>query len=186
MRKLIHYIYVCVSVVVAAVLMSCSDAEEEYSTKYPCVFTFYTQSHPTSLLTLALDNPGTYVNVKVELVKGAHRLDISSGNGHDRETVLITTDRENYQIGNVGADNCIIVGCSTFDGLRAYDGQCPNCLIDYSGNRFPLVWADNGQAVTCGKCGRRYELNYDGRTDDGRALLRYHVAYDGAVLVVRN
>lgn len=187
MTRALHYIYVCVAVVAAVGMTACGDTYDEYSTKYPCAFTFDTRNHPTSLLTLVLgNNPGAYVRVDVSLYNGIHRLDISSNNGRDSERVDITTDKENYQIGNVGADNSIIVGCSTFNGLRAYDGQCPNCLENFSGNSFPLEWTDNGQAVTCAVCGRRYELNYDGRADEGRALLQYRVTYDGAVLSVHN
>lgn len=183
MRKLF------MAIIAALSLTACEKAEEQYSSTYPCVFTFYTQYHPTSLLTLALDNPGSYAMVKVSLMQGVHRLAISSNNGQDTENVTISTDRENYQIGNVGADNCIIVGCSTFNGLRAYDGQCPNCLSDYTNNSFPLTWANNGQAVECARCGRVYELNYDGRPDTGgKALLQYRVTYGGSgtVLAVRN
>lgn len=177
------------TIMAAMMLAACDDAEEQYSSTYPCVFTFDTQYHLTSLLTLALDNPGSYVKVEVSLTQGVHRLAISSNNGRDTESITISTDRENYQIGSVGADDCIIVGCSTFNGLRAYDGQCPNCLSDYTGNSFPLTWTSNGQAVECAKCGRTYELNYDGRSDDGsKALLQYRVTYGGSgtVLAVRN
>lgn len=162
------------------------DDNEQYSNDYTCYFTFTTQYHPTSLLTLALDNPGSFVNVTVQLASGVHQLHITSNNGRDVEDVVITTDKENYLIGNVGANGSIIVGCSVFDGLKAYDGQCPNCLGNYTGNSYPLAWASNGQAVDCAKCGRRYELSYDGRTDEGRALLQYKVTYDGNTLTVHN
>lgn len=43
----------------AIVAGACNDdAQDLYSTEYPCRFTFNTQLHPTSLITLALDNPG--------------------------------------------------------------------------------------------------------------------------------
>lgn len=165
---------------------SCSDTEEQYTTEYTCYFTFSTQLHPTSLLTRVLDNPGSYVRVDVKLVSGAHRLYIYSNNGKDEEEVAVTTDKENYLIGTVGANSSIMVGCSTFNGAKAYDSQCPNCLSDYTGSSYPLTWTANGQAVECAKCGRTYELNYDGRTDNGKALLQYKVSYDGSTLSVHN
>lgn len=169
-----------------ATLSSCEDSQEQYTREYTCYLTFNTQFHPASLLTLALGNPGSFVRVDVKNISGAHHLYIYSNNGRDQEEVTITTDKENYLIGNVGANNSVIVGCTTFSGLRAYDSQCPNCLENFTGNSYPLTWASNGQAVECTKCGRRYELNYEGRADEGRQLLQYRVAYNGNMLTVHN
>lgn len=162
------------------------DNEEQYTTEYTCYFTFMTQFHPTSLLTLSLDNPGSFVKVDVKLVSGAHQLHIASNNSRDMEDLTITTDKENYLIGTVGVNGSLIIGSSTFDGRKAYDAQCPNCLNDYTGNNYPLSWTSNGQAVECAKCGRKYELNYNGRTDNGKALLQYRVSFDGSTLTVHN
>ncbi|MGN1263484.1 MAG: hypothetical protein ACI4TW_05555 [Prevotella sp.] len=178
------YLTLCLSA--SGILSSCSKDEEQYTKEYICQFSFSTQLHPTSLLTLALANPASYVKVDVKTVSGTRRLDISSNNGKDTESITVSTDKENYMIGTVGANSSIIVGCSTFNGLKAYDSQCPNCLNDYTGNSYPLTWTSNGQAVECGKCGRKYELNYEGSTDNGKMLLQYKVDYNGTLLSVHN
>ena len=187
MRRICYMVAAALLCVASAVLSaSCSDdVQEQYSDEYRCYFTFDTQLHPTSMLTLAVDNPGSFVMVSASLVSGRTVLDISNWSG-TAEQVPINTDKENYLIGSMGANSSIIVGCSTFNGMRAYDAQCPNCLHDYSGRSFPLSWTANGQALTCAKCSRRYELNYEGRADSGRALLQYRVERNGVSLVVRN
>lgn len=171
----------------AVLLTACGDdAQEQYSTEYPCRFTFNTQLHPTSLITLALDNPGSYTRVDAVRKGSMTSLNVSSNNGRDTETVPLTTAEENYLVGNMGANNSIITGCSTFNGLKAYDSQCPNCLNDRSGTAFPLAWTANGQAVKCATCGRTYELNYDGRADNGRPLLQYKIGRNATTLSVYN
>lgn len=173
-----------------ASLCSCDKAEETYGSNYPCAFSFDTRLHPTSLLTRVMDNPGSFVRVDVRKTQGINRLSISSNNGIDTEDLPITTDRENYRIGNVGAANSIIVGCSVFNGPCAYDSQCPNCIVtgDISGVSILLAWTRGGQAVTCGKCKRSYELNYDGRPTEtvGRPLMRYKIGYNGVEMTVYN
>ena len=183
-RKLIPAAIPCL--LLAVMLSACSKEEEQYTKEYICQFSFNTQLHPTSLLTLALANPASYVKIDVKDASGTRRLEISSNNGKDKETITISTDKENYMIGTVGANSSIIVGCSTFSGLKAYDSQCSNCLNDYTGNSYPLTWTANGQAVECGKCGRKYELNYEGSTEDGKTLLQYKVDYNGTLLSVHN
>ncbi len=171
----------------AIVAGACNDdAQDLYSTEYPCRFTFNTQLHPTSLITLALDNPGSYTLINAVREGNMTSLSVSSNNGRDTETVPLTTVEENYLVGNMGANNSIIVGCSTFNGLKAYDGQCPNCLKERSGTTFPLAWTANGQAVKCATCGRTYELNYDGRADNGLQLLQYKVGRNATALSVYN
>lgn len=172
--------------VAVAALTACDDETEQYTNDYECYFTFETRYHQTSLLTLALDNPGSFVRVDVRQEQGVHRLYMYSNNGRDTETVMLTTDRENYVMGTVGANNSIIVGCTNFDGLRAYDSQCPNCLAAYTGNSYPMTWTANGQGLTCANCHRTYELNYEGRANDGKPLLQYVVSYNGNTLVVQN
>lgn len=177
-----------VAVTAVLSLCACDKAEEEYSRDYPCAFAFNTQLHATSMLARVLDNPGSFVRVDVRMTQGIHRLTISSNNGTDKEEIPITTDRENYRIGNVGAANSIIVGCSVFNGPCAYDSQCPNCIVTGggTGTSIMLTWTNGGQAVTCGKCKRNYELNYDGRPTDGRPLMRYRVGFNGSEITVHN
>lgn len=174
-------------VVTMVVAGACSDdVQDQYSTEYPCRFTFDTRLHPTSLLTLALDNPGSFVRVDAVREGNLTYLTMSSNNGRETEQLPLTTDKENYLVGTMGANGSIIVGCSTFNGLRAYDSQCPNCLKERTGNAFPLTWTANGQAVECATCSRRYELNYDGRADNGAPLLQYKVGRNATTLSVYN
>lgn len=174
------------AIIVSMAFVACDSGEERFSRAYPCQFTFNTQLHPASALTRCLTNPGTFVRVDVKKVQGVFNLYIYSNNGQEQEKLTLTTDRENYQIGQVGANNSIIVGCSNFNGLKAYDAQCPNCLDAYTGINYPLTWTSNGLALSCKKCSRIYQLNSDGVTDNGLRLLEYRVMYDGQKLIVRN
>lgn len=165
---------------------SCDNSEERYSNEYLCQFTFNTQLHIASPLTRCLTNPGSFVRVDVKKEKGVFNLYIYSNNGEEQEKLTLATDRENYQMGQVGANNSIIVGCSNFNGLKAYDAQCPNCLDTYTGTNYPLTWGDNGQTVNCAKCKRSYQLNTEGITNDGLRLIEYRIRFDGKMLTVRN
>lgn len=165
---------------------SCDDGSERYSTEYRCQFVFNTNTHITSILTRTLDNPGSFALVKMRTEKGIKVLDIQSNNGKDKETIYMTTVEENQMTGSLGANNSIIVGCTNFNGMAAFDGQCPNCLANYTSQNFPLTWCENGQKVSCAKCGKIYELHYEGRTDEGKRLIEYRVRYDGNRLTVTN
>lgn len=166
--------------------VACDSGEERYSMDYPCLFTFNTQLHITSALTRCLDNPGSFVRVDVKKELGVFNLFIYSNNGKEQEKITLATDKENYQMGQVGANNSIIIGCSNFNGLKAYDAQCPNCLDAYTGINYPLSFSSNGQTVSCSKCERIYQLNTEGITDNGLRLIEYRPRYDGRMLVVRN
>lgn len=174
------------AIIVSLAFVACDSGEERYSREYLCQFTFNTQLHIASPLTRCLTNPGSFVRVDVKKELGVFNLFIYSNNGKEQEKLTLSTDKENYQMGQVGANNSIIVGCSNFNGLRAYDSQCPNCLDAYTGISYPLAWADNGQTVCCAKCNRKYQLNSDGITDNGHRLIEYRVRFDGQMLVVRN
>ena len=86
----------------------------------------------------------------------------------------------------------LIVGRSSFqDGeLYVFDRQCPNCMEETDGVNHPLSFTNNGQAVSCGRCKRIYNLNAEGMPQNGQqgdiALLQYVVAYDGTRLYVHN
>lgn len=174
------------AIIVSMAFVACDSGEERYSREYLCQFTFNTQLHIASPLTRCLTNPGSFVRVDVKKELGVFNLYIYSNNGKEQEKLTLSTDKENYQMGQVGANNSIIVGCSNFNGLRAYDSQCPNCLDAYTGISYPLTWTDNGQTVCCAKCNRKYQLNSDGITDNGLRLIEYRVRFDGQMLVVRN
>ena len=167
-------------------LLGCSSSEERYSSNYVCAFSFNTALHATSELTRTLTNPGMFVIVDVKREKGIHRLSIRPNNTNPVETTYLTTEEENRAIGNVGADGLLIIGCTTFNGLAAYDGQCPYCLANSTSRQFPLSFEAHGQAVSCSTCHRRYELNYSGTSSDGTRLIEYRVWIEGAFLRVTN
>ena len=79
----------------------------------------------------------------------------------------------------MGAGGRLIIGCTTLNGLRAYDGMCPVCLESLSGTNYPLTWCDNGKNVKCSRCSTVYSLNDDGISVEGKQsrLLQYHFLY---------
>lgn len=171
------------SMALALAACTADEVQHRYSTDYPCSFGFYTSLHPTSLIKVALDNPSTYVFVDVKTEKqqsnayNLNKLTVSLYGG-STETITLTTDKENARIGQVGANQSLIIGTSAFDGWRAYDRMCPYCLDHNTGTNFPLTWGSNGASVACNRCQRTYELNY-GNSTDGIRLKEYHIRYDG-------
>lgn len=188
MRALQKNAAACVATIVVAIALTACDAgENKYSDDYVCNFVFYTTYHPTSVLTRVLDNPGMYVRVEVTKSLGIYHLIIYPNDGSESEDIALTTAIENEKISYdyVGANNAIIIGCSTAMEWQAYDAQCPACLENYTGTSYPLSWTNSGSAVTCAKCGRTYTLVY-GASDDGYRLLEYRISYSGTAIVVRN
>lgn len=181
-----------IQAVIAMILLSGCSAEQQYSTQYACSFVFFASSHTTSCLTLSLGNPGQFVIVAPQTRQGVTHLMLTPNNG-EAEDLPMTTAKENDRVSyqNMGAQQRIIVGRSQFDGLKAYDGQCPNCMVEYGRTNFPLTWADNGQRLKCDKCSRKYDPNADGIPTDGQRegdvrLLQYRADYNGERLFVHN
>lgn len=172
-------------------LFACS-GEQQYSTQYACSFVFFASSHQTSCLTLALGNPGQFVIVAPQTRQGVTHLMLTPNNGEPEDLPMTTAkenDRVSYQ--NMGAQQRLVIGRSQFDGLKAYDGQCPNCMVEYGRTNFPLTWVDNGHRLKCDKCSRKYDPNADGIPTDGQRegdvrLLQYRADYNGERLFVHN
>ncbi len=183
-------------------LFAACGGEQQYSTQYPCGFVFFASNHITSCLTLALGNPGTFVIVEPQTQQGVTHLLLTPNSGRmvdgqwsavNAEDLPMTTAKENDRVTyqNMGAQQRLIIGCSKFDGLKAYDGQCPNCIREYGRTHFPLVWADKGERLRCDKCGRKYDPNANGIPTDGQQkddvrLLQYRIDYNGERLYVHN
>lgn len=185
MRKAMRKLLAFVSILL---FLSCSNAEEQYTTSYPCYFVFRTDLHPVNILSRVVNNPGVFVKVTVT-AGDVVRLLLSPNTGEADETVNITTAEEKrYGNGytNVGANQSLIIGTTTTNELRAYDAQCPFCLASYGGMSYPLTWATNKQNVYCANCKRTYMLNSDGVSDDGHRMLQYRITYDGTAIVVSN
>lgn len=173
------------------VLLAACDADDKYSNRYACNFMFYTKYHDTSILTRSLGNPGAFTIVKVEKKDNVNRLLISSNSGMGNEEIKLTSALENERISyqNMGANRSLIIGCSNFNGLKAYDRQCPNCIDEFGGVNYPLEFDEN-DAVVCNKCKRLYLLNSEGMAVSGEkgdhALLQYRVEYNGEQMFVHN
>ncbi len=163
--------------IIMTLLTACS-ADPQYSTTYPCNFYFDTGKHPTSIQTRSLDNPGMWTFVSVRQSQGINHVMVTPNNG-DAEDIAMTTEIENHRVNynNMGADNGIIVGCSNFSGIRAYDRQCPKCLDNARNSA--LEWDDNRQMVKCQSCQSAYMLENGSCTTAGIRLLEYKVAFSG-------
>ncbi len=170
----------------ASLLASCDDVTDYISRRYPCRFIFDETQHPTSLLFSALKSPGTYVTVTTsgDGRTTLRHVYVTSNDGRTAtEDNVIRTDRENYNNYQLGARNDIglIVGCTNFNGLTAYDRACPNCAdlqtLNFGGNR---------QQVVCTNCQRLYDLETGACTTGGDALWRYLAKYNGQWLSVSN
>lgn len=177
---------VTIALALCVPLSSCDDGVSRYTNEYECTFVFYTYLHSTSILTRVLDNPGLYVRVEITKSLGIYHILVYPNDGSDEEDIALTTALENeLDYDNVGANQSIIIGCSTSLENLAYDAQCPYCLETYTGTSYPLSFSGNGQSVTCANCDRSYTLSY-GASDDGYRLLEYKVSVGSTTLVVRN
>ena len=100
----------------------------------------------------------------------------------------IENERLNYD--NMGANRRLIVGCSNFNGLKCFDGQCPNCLLNGTLSNYPLSWTDRGQMLVCQKCSRKYNPNAEGIPtnggEDDRRLIEYRIEFNGDRLYCHN
>ena len=177
------------------VLASCG-AEDSISRKFECRFTFLTQNHAGNTLEVALNGLGTYTFVSTSYQNGIwHILSTPNYNNAKTEDIPITvaTEKQYTNTTALGANNGIIIGHTNFNGLVAYDRQCPNCIDQYGGTNYPLDWnAGNQQLVTCKKCHRNYNLEYGSCEGEGERLMQYIINYSdndrgtGKVIWVHN
>ena len=105
------------------------------------------------------------------------------------DDVAITTASEVRTVCELGANNGLVIGCSTlYEGqLYAFDRQCPNCANN--GTLKAMQWENNGLWLKCPKCERVYDLNNNGfivKGESGDKLMRYRASYDGKVLLITN
>lgn len=169
------------------IMFAACTADDSISRSYRCNFVFDTSLHPLPCqLTGILGNNGHFCKVEHRVVKGITHLKTTRNYDGATEDIELVTAKESQISYALGANNCIIIGTSSYDfSLVAYDGQCPNCLADYNGTNYPLTWQNNGQLLHCAKCDRSYDVN-NGALAGGPAgqkgLLRYMAAYDGTVL----
>ncbi len=162
----------------ASLFSSCMDSEERFSKDYACQFVFYGDLHSVSALLRTMDNPGLYAIVTSYDRNGITYLNVSLNDGQPSETIPLTTAKEQHiNYSAMGANRALIIGCSNFEGIKAWDRQCRHCLDNNSNVNFPLTFSNNGRNVECQKCGRSYVLE-TGSSADGVRLYEYHARYD--------
>ena len=175
---------------VCLILFSCVTDDFEYEKKYQCYFTFDCGIHQGTTLQNCLNpiSPGVFCMVWSQYSGGVNHIQIQLYN-KQAEDVAITTDIERRRSCVLGANNGLVIGCSTlYEGqLYAFDRQCPNCANN--GTLKALQWENNGLWLKCPKCERVYDLNNNGfivKGESGDKLMRYRASYDGKVLLITN
>ncbi len=159
-------------------LISC-EAESYISRKYACSFRLYTEYHTTCMLVESLDQPQTFVKVSLSSLNGGYRMN-ATNQQNKSETIILSNEIEKQYYSNMGinlgAKNLIIIGQTTFYGIQAFDGTCPNCS-----NTPELSWVEKSAKVKCNQCQRVYDLNTSAilEGENGDALMRYYVGYQG-------
>ena len=156
-------------------LASCQ-AENEYST-WPCRFAYDNSTHQDATLSSCMDVnvPGMFCLITESVRGGVKYLNFKSN--YNATSSQIETEAEKRAEYILGLNNGIIVGFqnAVLDAFGnavfvAYDMQCPNC-VRQSGNTlsptYGVSMSDKGIA-TCGKCGRKYDLNSGGILQNGQ------------------
>ena len=177
------------ALLLCSLLMACTGDGDIYR-EYECRFVFDTTLHPLPCqLTAMVSTPGQFMKIETSLDQGVRHLKTTRNFDGATEDIRLNTERESQLSYALGANNCIIVGVSSYDNvLVAYEGQCSNCLKELGGRRYPLSWQNNGLYLHCSKCSRTYNVN-NGVVAEGTAgigLYRYKAAFDGSILRVWN
>ena len=105
------------------------------------------------------------------------------------EDVVLTTEKENRYPCTLGANNGLVIGCSSLNNgqLYAFDRICPNC--EKTSLFKTLQWENSGLWLKCPQCERAYDLNNNGivvKGEGGEKLMRYRASYGNNVLMVGN
>ena len=181
-----RFSFFCLCLLLSPLIFFSCESDSSVSRDYRCYFVFDTSLHPIPCqLTGILANPGHFCKVEASMSDGVRHLKTTRNYDGATEDVIIRTEKERQVNLMLGANNSIIIGTVSYDNrLVAYDGQCPNCLQDYSGTYFPLSWNKNGLQLQCGKCSRSYDVNNGvvASGEGGRQLLTYYASFDGTVL----
>lgn len=164
---------------VVLLLMACN-AQPLYDMEYTVALTINTQLHAASLITRLEGNVGTFLFINIERPNTYHVLHIEANSGQ-KETLTLTTDRENNSIFGNGIANGLIVGCIFSTDPQsanpyayvAYGRQCPDCKAKQATKDFSLQWADVKTSVKCNNCGRVYNLQVV-----GQGLKTYRARFD--------
>lgn len=177
------------ALLLTTLLMACAGDGNIYR-EYECYFVFDPFLHPLPCqLTAMLGTNGQFMKIETSMVQGVRHLKTTRNFDGATEDIRLTTDRESKLTYALGANNCIIVGISSYDNtLVAYEGQCSNCLKELGGRKYPLTWQNNGLYLYCDKCKRSYNVNNGvlAEGSPGIELYRYKAALDGGILRVWN
>lgn len=172
MKKLYSYL---LPLTAYLLLLSC-EAEPEYSS-WPCRFAYDNGAHQDATLASAMvvNSPGMFCMITESVRGGVKYLNFKSN--HNETSSLAETEAEKRAEYILGLNNGIIVGFqnAVLDDLGnamfvAYDVQCPNCVRQYNNMISPnygVSMSDRGIA-TCGKCGRKYDMNSGGILQNGQ------------------
>ncbi len=189
MRKRICWL----SIVLTALLSSCSDALNEYSS-YPCYVVVDNSTFLDATIASAMNSvsPGIFCMIQKTMSGSAQQFSFTSNAGLS-STQVFTAKEERMSL-VFGMNNGVIVGFGNLDSpatFYAYDRECPNCFDPDAipVRSKPLTMETNGHA-TCSVCGRIYDMNNRGYIisgDDGDPLTRYPASTTGpyGVLVVQ-
>ncbi len=189
MRKKIF----CLSMVVVALFVSCSDATNEFSS-YPCYVVVDNSVFLDATIASAMNplTPGVFCIVQKTMSGGAEQFSFSSNMGLSSTQTF--TAREQRLSLIFGMNNGVIVGYGNLDDpaiFYAYDRECPNCFDPEAipVRSKPLSIESNGHA-SCAVCGRVYDMNNRGYVitgDAGNPLTRFPASTTGpyGVLIVQ-
>ena len=120
-------------------MMVACNANDSISRENRCQFMFDTTLHPLPChLTGIIGNNGHFCQVQTYVDnQGIRHLKTTRNYDNAKDDVALTTARETQFNYYLGANDCIIIGTSSYDfTLLAWDGQCPNCLSDYGGYNY--------------------------------------------------
>jgi len=174
--------------IMGCLLLTACEADPSIDHSSKCSFTFSYDDFPTSQIFVAAQNPGSYVFVSTKGDgKNTMRHVYVTSNYYQSPTEdnIITNaiyNNLNYLLGSTNEIG-LIIGCSNFNGLRAYDRCCPNCTTLRA-----LQWTGNYQKVVCNSCKRVYDLETAtiSEGDKGSSLRRYNCMFNGTALNVWN
>lgn len=175
----------------AVILMAACGADDyEFENKYRCNFFFDCSIHAGTDIQSCVNpmSSGLFCMVWQQSVDGIRHIKTQLYKQQTKD-LPITTAIELRQPCILGANNGLVIGCSTLNNgeLFAFDRQCPNCIG--IGSSSALEWSTNGLHLKCPKCERTYDLNNNGfivSGEKGDKLMRYRASFSGTILVVGN
>ena len=185
----------CLLLAVGCCLLAACSADEEYST-HACRFSYNNMIHNDATLASALDanSRGVFCLISEKTRAGARYLVFESSLGMKSEQIETAEEVEAKFI--LGLNNGIIVGFQTLNtdgvngGFVGYDVQCPNCVRRENNTVNPnyRVTMESSGIATCGKCGKKYDMNNGGIVQNGeeddRGLDKYVASTTGPFGVV--